>query len=99
MRPGWKLLKPDHNSQGIAPSLIIIRVALGLSNTPPGGLHNGVTGSVLRPVSTHVRLGNSSAAFSNGGQRFPTPEIPISQVKLKSFTSEDRGSVENAANV
>jgi len=88
-------LKPDHNSQGIAPSLIIIRVALGLSNTPSGGLHNGGTGSVLRPVSTHVRLGTSSTAFSDGGQRFPTPEIPMSQMKLKSV-SED---VENATNV
>jgi hypothetical protein len=90
--------EPDYNSQGIAPSLIIIRVALGLSNTPSGGLHNGGTGSVLRPVSTHVCLGNSSTAFSNGGQRFPTPEIPMSQVELKSF-GEDLGSVENATNV
>ena len=91
-------LEPDYNSQGIAPSLIIIRVALGLSNTPSGGLRHGGTGSVARPISTHVRLGTSSTAFSNGGQRFPTPEIPMSQMKLKSFI-EDLGSVENATTV
>ena len=88
-------LKPDYNSQGIAPSLIIIRVALGLSNTPSGGLRNG---SVPRPVSTHVPLGNSTTSFSDAGQHFPSSEIPMSQMKLKSF-SGDLGSVENATNV
>lgn len=87
--------EPDYNSQGIAPSLIIIRVALGLSNTPSGVLRNGGTGSAPRPVSTHVRLGTSLTTFSNGGQGFPAPEIPMSQMELKSFI-EDLGSVENA---
>jgi len=88
----------DDNSQGIAPSLIIIRVALGLSNTPSGRLQNGGSGSVSRPFSTHVPLGNSSTSFSDAGQHFHSPEVPMSQMKLKSLGG-DLGSVENSTNV
>jgi len=85
---------------GIAPSLIIIRVALGLSNTPSGRLRNGGSGSVSRPFSTHVPpgLGNSSTSFSDAGQHFHSPEVPMSQMKLKSLGG-DLGSVENSTNV
>lgn len=83
---------------GIAPSLIVIRVALGLSNTPSGGLCNGGTGSVSRPIFTHVHLCNSPAAFSDVGQHSLSPEISMSQVKLKSL-GEHLASVENATTV
>jgi hypothetical protein len=85
--------QPDHHSQGIASSLIIIRVALGLSNTPSGGLCNVGT----PPVSTHVHLGNSPAAFSDAGQHFLSSEISMSQMRLKSL-GERLGSVETVEN-
>jgi len=83
---------------GIAPSLIIIRVALGLSNTPSGRLRNGGTGPAPRPVSTHVPLGDSSTSFSDAGQHLTSSETPMSQMKLKSLGG-DLGSVENSTNV
>jgi len=90
--------KPDDNPQGIAPSLIIIRVALGLSDTPSGRLRNGGTGSVPRPVPTHLPLGYSSTSFSDAGQHFTSSETSMSQMKLKSLGG-DLGSVENATTV
>jgi hypothetical protein len=86
--------QPDYHWQDIASSLMIIRVALGLSNTPSGGLCNVGTVSVP-PVSTHVHLGNSPAAFSDAGQHFLSSEISMSQMKLKSL-GERLGSVDNA---
>jgi len=83
---------------GIAASLIIIRVALGLSNTPSGALYNGGSGSVPRPLSTHVHLGNRPGASSDAGQHFLSPEISMSQMKLESLGG-DPGSVENATTV
>jgi len=83
---------------GIAPSLIVIRVALGLSNTSSGGLRNGGTGSVPHPISSHVHLGNVPTASSDAGQHFPFPEIPMSRMKSKSL-GEHLGSVENVITV
>ena|SRR5260221_14002746 len=86
----------NHNSQGFAPSLIVIRVALGLSNTSSGGLRNGGTRSVPRPISTHVHLqvGNGPTASPDAGQHFPSSEILMSRMKSKSL-GEHLGSVEN----
>jgi hypothetical protein len=86
--------------QGIAPVLIIIRVALGMSTTPSGRFY-GATGSVSKPVSTQVHVGYSTAAYSDVGRRVDTT-IPMPQIKSR-FSGEDltssANSIENATPV
>jgi len=85
---------------GIAPVLIIIRVALGMSTTPSGRFY-GATGSVAKPVHTQVRVGYSTAAYSDVGQHMDST-IPMPQIKSR-FSGEDltsgTNSVENATSV
>ena len=75
--------------QGIAATLIIIRVALGLSTTPSASSQSGA-GSMPHPMSTQVRVGYATTAFSDAGQPFaasapPTP--PHTKTKVSEMGS------------
>jgi hypothetical protein len=74
--------------QGIAPTLILVRVALGLSNMQPGPIGSGAALPVSQP--TQVRIGYSTVAFTDAGWRLPA-ETPKSKIKSKR-SSGDRGS-------
>ncbi|KAI0244946.1 hypothetical protein BJV78DRAFT_1271560, partial [Lactifluus subvellereus] len=82
---------------GIAPTLIIIRVALGLSSTPSGRLGSGAASS-SQLVHARVRIGHSKILYTDSGQPL-APEIPMPRIKLKN-SGEDlpssRSCVENA---
>ncbi|KAI0302492.1 hypothetical protein BC826DRAFT_965837 [Russula brevipes] len=66
---------------GIAPVLIIIRVALGLSNTPSEILYSAA-GSTSKHAPMQVRIGFSTATSSDGSQRLAS-EFPVSQTKTE----------------
>ncbi|KAI0248392.1 hypothetical protein BJV78DRAFT_1131587 [Lactifluus subvellereus] len=82
---------------GIAPTLIIIRVALGLSSTPSGRLGSGAASS-SQLVHARVRIGHSKILYTDSGQPL-APEIPMPRIKSKN-SGEDlpssRSCVENA---
>ncbi|KAH8985689.1 hypothetical protein EDB92DRAFT_1345213 [Lactarius akahatsu] len=68
--------------QGIAPALIIIRVALGLSNTVserPGAR----AASWSQSSPTEVRIGYSTAAFTDAGQRISPVGVPMAHMKSR----------------
>ncbi|KAH9963753.1 hypothetical protein BC827DRAFT_1339725 [Russula dissimulans] len=68
---------------GIAPALIIIRVALGLSNTSSGSSRTAA-GSTSRSLPTQVHIGFSTSAFSESGPCYPhSKEIPMSPIRSK----------------
>ncbi|KAI9510099.1 hypothetical protein F5148DRAFT_1339486 [Russula earlei] len=73
---------------GIASALIIIRVALGWSNTPTRMLHNAA-GLMFRPVHTQAPMDYSIApsSVSESGHRL---EIHMSRMTLK-LSGEDLG--------
>jgi len=78
---GKRIFKTDNAiAQGIAPALIIIRVALGLSNTPFSSSRTAA-GSTSRslPSATQVRIGFSTSAFSDSHSK----EIPMSPIRSK----------------
>jgi len=69
---------------GIAPTLIVIRVSLGLSYTPSSrGLHSGSM-STTQPTSAadHIRIGFITSAFSDSFQTSAN-DIPMSALKSK----------------
>jgi len=68
---------------GIAPTLILIRVGLGISNMQSGPIHSGPPSSMAQPTtSTQVRINTISFMES---RRLPA-EMPVSETK------EDQGS-------
>ncbi|KAI0258217.1 hypothetical protein BC834DRAFT_831142 [Gloeopeniophorella convolvens] len=74
---------------GIAPTLILIRVALGLSNTSSRRYGRG--GGAMtwsQPAPTQVRIGYTTTAFTDAGQGL-APEIAMPQLKT---AGEDRRS-------
>jgi hypothetical protein len=87
-------------TQGIAPTLILIRVGLGVSNMQNGPIHSGPPPSMSYPTSsTQVRI--DTLSFTEPGRRLPA-EMSVSEIKSKPG-SEDLGSalssVDNVAAV
>ena len=83
--------------QGIAPALIIIRVALGLSNTPSGRLGSGAASS-SHPSHTRVRVGYSTVSYTDSAQPL-SPEIPMPRIKWKSGSGDLPSSCNSVENV
>ncbi|KAI0248136.1 hypothetical protein BJV78DRAFT_1396585 [Lactifluus subvellereus] len=81
---------------GIAPTLIIIRVALGLSSTPSVVFSSGAASSSQpEPVHTRVRIGYGTASYTNSSQS----ETPTPRFKLKTggeVLPSSCSSIENA---
>jgi hypothetical protein len=97
--------KPDTTKiiQGIAPTLILIRVALGLSNMQSGPVRGGAALSGSQPTSSaQVRIAYSTIAFTDAGQRLPA-EMPVSDDIKSKPNSRDLGSslssIENVTTV
>ncbi|KAH9963754.1 hypothetical protein BC827DRAFT_1339731 [Russula dissimulans] len=69
---------------GIAPTLIVIRVSLGLSNIPSsrGSRLRSGTMSTMQPTTNHIRIGFSTSAFSESSQTY-AKDIPMSAIKSK----------------
>ena len=76
--------------QGIAPTLIIIRVSLGLSTT--GRLRSGGALPSVTRSATQVRLGYSTTVYSDSGHRTTGAEIPMSQMKSKALGEDHAGA-------
>ncbi|KAI9453145.1 hypothetical protein BJY52DRAFT_1123814 [Lactarius psammicola] len=75
---------------GIAPALIIIRVALGLSNTP-SGRPGARAASWSQSPPTEVRVGYSTAAFTDAGQCLSPTGVRMTHMKPNPG-DEDSGS-------
>ena len=76
-------------TQGIAPTLILIRVGLGISNMQNGPIRSGPPLSMSQPTSsTQVRINNVS--FMEPGLDVPA-EMSVSGIKSKPI-NEDLGS-------
>jgi len=94
-RPKGKspLMESHSTPQGIAPTLIIIRVAFGLSSTTTSGRlrSGGALPSVTRSA-TQVRLGYSTTVYSDSGHRTTGAEIPMSQMKSKALGEDHAGA-------
>jgi hypothetical protein len=91
-------------TQGIAPTLILIRIALGYSNIQKqsGPILSGPPSSVLRPASS-TQVGVNTISFTEPGRRLQVPaKMPVSEIKSKA-SSRDPGSalssVEDVASV
>jgi hypothetical protein len=87
-------------TQGIAPTLILIRVGLGVSNMQNGPIRSGPPSSMSQPTSsTQVHI--NSISFTEPSRRLPA-EMSLSEIKSKP-SSGDLGSalssVENVAAV
>jgi len=67
---------------GIAPTLIVIRVSLGLSNLPSSRGSRSRTMSTMQPTTDHIRIGFSTSAFSESSQTY-AKDIPMSAIKSK----------------
>jgi hypothetical protein len=68
-------------SQGIAPTLILIRVRLGVSNMQNGPIRSGSPSSMSHPMSsTQVRVDTHS--FTEPGHHLPA-EKSLSEIKSK----------------
>ena len=76
--------------QGIAPTLIIIRVSLGLSTT--GRLRSGSASASVTRSATQVRFGYSTTEYSDSGHRTTGAEIPMSQLKSKALGEDHAGA-------
>ena len=68
-------------AQGIAPTLIIIRVALGLSYIPTSREFPSGSMSTMRPASNHIRIGFSTSAFTDSCPTYAKDDIPMSTIK------------------
>jgi len=101
----WKAENSSQNNQnitqGIAPTLILIRVALGVSNMQNGPIYSGPPSSVSHPTSsTQVRV--TTLSYMEPGSRLQIPAEKMSVSEIKSNPSSgDMGSalssVENVA--
>jgi len=78
--------------QGIAPTLIIIRVSLGLSTTPSGRLRSGGASVSVTRSAMQVRLGYSTTEYSDSGHRTTGAEIPMSQLKSEALGEDHAGA-------
>lgn len=77
-------------TQGIAPTLILIRVALGVSNMQNGPILSGPPSSVLHPTSlTEARV--NTISFTRPGRLQVPAEMSVSEIKPK-LSSGDLGS-------
>jgi hypothetical protein len=88
-------------TQGIAPTLILIRVGLGVSNMQNGPIRSGPPSSVSQPMSsTQIRI--NTVSFTEPGRRLPV-EMSVSEIKSKPSSEGDLGStlssVDNVAAV
>lgn len=86
---------------GIAPTLILIRVGLGVSNMQNGPIRSGPPSSVSQPMSsTQIRI--NTVSFTEPGRRLPV-EMSVSEIKSKPSSEGDLGStlssVDNVAAV
>ena len=80
-------------TQGIAPTLILIRIALGYSNIQKqsGPILSGPPSSVLHLASS-TQVGVDTISFTKPGRRLQVPaEMPVSEIKSKA-SSRDLGS-------
>jgi hypothetical protein len=84
-------------TQGIAPTLILIRVSLGFSNIQKqnGPILGGPPSSVLQPTSsTQVRV--HTISFVEPGRHLQVPaEMSVSEIKSKG-SSRDLGSASSS---
>jgi len=84
---------------GIAPTLILIRVALGMSSMPPGPSHSGAASSMSHHYTStstsQVRI--KTITYSDTGSRLPA-EMSVSEIKSKSSSGEsgDLGSASSS---
>jgi hypothetical protein len=77
-------------TQGIAPTLILIRVALGVSNMQSGPILSGPPSSALHSMSlTEVRV--NTILFTGPGRLQVPAEMSVSKIKPKP-SSGDLGS-------
>lgn len=79
-------------TQGIAPTLILIRVGLGVSSMQTGAICSGPPSSVSHPSSTQVRV--NTISFIEPGHHLPT-EMAVSEMKSKP-SSGDLGSASSS---
>jgi hypothetical protein len=92
---------PQNTPQGIAPTLILVRVALGLSNMLPSGQFRSGVALSQPTLSTQVRFGCSTVASMDAGWHL-SAEMPTSEIKSKPSGGDldsSLSSVENAATV
>ncbi|KAH9990911.1 hypothetical protein BJV77DRAFT_1010015 [Russula vinacea] len=87
---------------GIAPTLIIIRVSLGMSSMPSGPVISEAT-STPRHISTRLHFAHSTATSTDASANLHvTTEVPMSGIKMK-HSGGDLGSsfssVENTTTV
>ena len=76
-------------TQGIAPTLILIRVGLGVASMQNEPIRSGPPSSMSQPMSsTQVRINNAS--FTEPGLHVPA-EMSVSGIKSKP-SNEDLGS-------
>jgi len=85
---------------GIAPSLIVIRVALGLSSTPSssrGLIRGAALSQPTNTQTTQMRVGYSMSSYTDYGQPL-VPEVPMIRMKskLSEYQPSSCGTVENA---
>jgi hypothetical protein len=83
-------------TQGIAPTLILIRVSLGFSNMQKqnGPILSGPSSSVLQPTSsTQVRV--HTISFVEPGRLQVPAEMSVSEIKSKG-SSRDLGSASSS---
>jgi len=95
----WKARKFVVNqlSQGIAPTLILIRVGLGVSNMQTGPIRSGPPSSVSQPMSsTQVRI--NTVSFTEHGPFLPL-EMPVSEIKSKSGSGDPGSALSSVENV
>jgi hypothetical protein len=85
-------------TQGIAPTLILIRVALGMSNEQTRSVRSGPASSVTHLTSApQVRI--NTVAFTEGGRLLPA-ETSVSEIRSKLSDLDSRSSfVENVTTV
>jgi hypothetical protein len=77
-------------TQGIAPTLILIRVGLGVSNMQNGPIRSGPPSSVSQPTSsTQVRI--NTISFTESGLRLPA-EMSVSEIKSSKPSNGDSDS-------
>ena len=84
-------------TQGIAPTLILIRVGLGFSNMQNGPVRSGPPSSVSQPMSsTQVRINKLS--FMEPGRRLPV-EMSVSGFKSKPGSGDLGSALSSVDNV
>jgi hypothetical protein len=84
-------------SQGIAPTLILIRVRLGISNMQNGPIRSGPPSSMSHPTSsTQVRI--DTLSFTEPSRR-PPAEMSVSEIKSKPGSGDLGSALSSVDNV